>query len=111
MQAINIIDISQEILSCQVYPGDPKPQGNKINSMEEGDLYNLMEFSMCAHNGTHIDTPSHFLRDGKTVEQMPLEYFVFNQYYFNDIAIYQSISKCSTGIVPDIGFWFDWFFG
>ena len=78
MQAINIIDISQEILSCQVYPGDPKPQGNKINSMEEGDLYNLMEFSMCAHNGTHIDTPSHFLRDGKTVEQMPLEYFVGN---------------------------------
>jgi arylformamidase len=28
---------------------------------------------MCAHNGTHIDAPRHFLRDGATIEQIPLE--------------------------------------
>ena len=31
---------------------------------------------MCAHNGTHIDAPFHFLHNGKTVEQMDLSHFV-----------------------------------
>lgn len=72
---MKIIDISQEILSCEVYPGDPEPQGNKIKSMEEGEDYNLSVLSMCAHNGTHIDAPAHFLRNGNTVEQLPLDGF------------------------------------
>ena len=44
--------------------------------MENGDSYNLTAFSMCAHNGTHIDAPFHFLKDGKTVEAICLEAFV-----------------------------------
>ena len=71
-----IIDISQEITQCKVYPGDPKPAINKINDMHNGDLYNLSTIFMCAHNGTHIDAPSHFIKDGNTVEKIPLEYFV-----------------------------------
>lgn len=71
-----IIDISQEITQCKVYPGDPKPTINKINDMHNGDLYNLSTIFMCAHNGTHIDAPSHFIKDGNTVEKIPLEYFV-----------------------------------
>lgn len=70
-----IIDISQEILSCHVYPGDPKPQVQMLSDMEEGALYNLSSFSMCAHNGTHIDAPAHFFADGKTVERMELSLF------------------------------------
>lgn len=75
---MKIIDISQEVLSCEVYPGDPVPQGEKIKSMKQGELYNLSVLSMCAHNGTHIDAPSHFLRHGKTVEQLSLDAFVGN---------------------------------
>ena len=41
-----------------------------------GDLYNLSFFAMCAHNGTHVDAPFHFLHDGKTVDQMDLTHFV-----------------------------------
>ena len=48
--------------------------------MEKGDLYNLTAFSMCAHNGTHIDAPFHFLRDGKTVDAVALESFVGKAY-------------------------------
>ena len=44
--------------------------------MEKGDLYNLTAFSMCAHNGTHIDAPFHFLKEGKTVDAVCLEAFV-----------------------------------
>lgn len=40
--------------------------------MEDGALYNLTALSLCAHNGTHIDAPYHFIKDGKTVEQLPL---------------------------------------
>ena len=73
---MKICDISQEVFSCQVYPGDPAPRKQALCATASGDLYNLTAFSMCAHNGTHIDAPFHFLRDGKTVEQMALDVFV-----------------------------------
>lgn len=73
---MKIYDISQEVFSCQVYPGDPAPERQVLSSMDKGELYNLTAFSMCAHNGTHIDAPAHFLKNGKTVEAMGLEHFV-----------------------------------
>ena len=77
---MKLYDISQEILSCQVYPGDPKPERQTLCATEKGDLYNLTAFSMCAHNGTHIDVPFHFFGDGKTVEQIALDAFVGDCY-------------------------------
>ena len=68
-----IYDISQEVLSCKVYPGDPVPERTILQSMERGELYNLSAFQMCAHNGTHIDAPAHFLKDGKTVDNIGIE--------------------------------------
>ena len=73
---MKIYDISQEVFGCEVYPDDPAPEKRAIRSIERGDLYNLSEFGMCAHNGTHIDAPSHFLADGKTVDALSLEAFV-----------------------------------
>jgi len=77
---MKIYDISQEVFSCEVYPGDPEPQKELLCSMEKGDLYHLTAFSMCAHNGTHIDAPFHFLKDGKTAEHIPLSYTVGYSY-------------------------------
>ena len=77
---MRIYDISQEVFSCAVYPGDPSPEKQILSATAAGDLYNLTAFSMCAHNGTHIDAPFHFLPGGKTVEQMPLETFVGDCY-------------------------------
>ena len=73
---MKIYDISQEVFSGQVYPGDPAPEKEMLSIMENGDLYNLTAFSMCAHNGTHIDAPFHFLKDGKTVDAIGLEAFL-----------------------------------
>jgi len=73
---MKIYDISQEVFSCAVYPGDPSPVKKVLSSMKDGDLYNLTEFSMCAHNGTHLDAPSHFFENGKTIDEIPLERFV-----------------------------------
>ena len=73
---MKLYDISQEVFSCAVYPGDPSPERQVLSATAEGAVCNLTAFSMCAHNGTHIDAPFHFLPDGKTVEQLPLDTFV-----------------------------------
>ena len=70
---MKIYDISQEVFSCKVFPGDPAPKKQTLNSMENGDLYNLTAFSMCAHNGTHIDAPFHFINHGSTVDEINLQ--------------------------------------
>ena len=77
---MKIYDISQEVFSCAVYPGDPEPQKHTLSATEDGSLYNLTAFYMCAHNGTHIDAPFHFLSKGRTVDQMDLSVFVGDCY-------------------------------
>lgn len=73
---MKIYDISQEVFGCRVYPGNPAPEKELLRSMEKGSLYNLTAFRMCVHNGTHIDAPFHFIKDGKTVETIGLKSFV-----------------------------------
>lgn len=73
---MKIYDISQEVFGCAVYPGDPTPEKRSICSIERGNVCNLTAFSMCAHNGTHIDAPYHFLNGGQTVEQLSLSKLV-----------------------------------
>ena len=73
---MKIYDISQEVFSCVVYPGDPKPEKRTMASTASGDVCNLTALSMCAHNGTHVDAPFHFIGQGKTVDQMDLSVFV-----------------------------------
>lgn len=70
---MKVYDISQEVLTCTVYPGDPIPQREILNSMDDGGVYNLSALRMCCHNGTHIDAPAHFLKDGKTVDALGLD--------------------------------------
>lgn len=73
---MKIYDISQEVFGCQVYVGDPMPEKELLSSMEKGDPYNLTAFRMCAHNGTHIDAPSHFIQGEKTVDSIGLDTFI-----------------------------------
>jgi arylformamidase len=73
---MKIYDISQELFSCVVFPGDPAPKREVLSSMKDGALYNLTALSLCAHNGTHVDAPYHFIKDGKTVEELSLSTLV-----------------------------------
>ena len=67
-----IYDISQELLGCEVYPGDPAPKRDVVSSTAEGAKYNLSTLFLCAHNGTHVDAPFHFLQNGRTIDQLSL---------------------------------------
>ena len=84
---MKIYDISQEVFGCQVYAGDPAPEKELLSSMEEGGLYNLTAFRMCAHNGTHIDAPFHFIQGGKTVDSIDLDTFVGLAYVAEHLGI------------------------
>lgn len=71
-----IYDISQPVFGCAVYPGDPSPEKTMLACLEDGEVCNLSAFSMCAHNGTHVDAPLHFLKGGKGVGSVALTKFV-----------------------------------
>ena len=70
-----LIDISQEVFSCNVYPGDPSPVMTPVMRIADGAVCNLSGISMCAHNGTHVDAPYHFIRGGKTIDQIPITHW------------------------------------
>ena len=73
---MRIYDISQEVFHCRVFPGDPKPERQTLLRMADGAMYNLTAFRMCAHNGTHVDAPFHFIDSGKTIDQVDLSRFI-----------------------------------
>ncbi len=69
---MRIYDITQELFSCHVYPGDLAPSYRRVSDMEKGAVCNITELSMNAHNGTHVDAPRHFVRDGISIEALDL---------------------------------------
>ena len=73
---MKIYDIAQEVFGCCVYPGDPSPERQVMLRIADGAICNLTAFQMCAHNGTHVDAPYHFVDGGKTIEQVSLDKFV-----------------------------------
>ena len=73
---MKLYDISQEVFGCVVFPGDPSPEKEVMMRTADGDICNLSSFHMCAHNGTHVDAPFHFIEDGKTIDQVDLDRFI-----------------------------------
>jgi len=71
---MKIIDITQELFSCFVYPDDKPPIYERVKTIEH-DKYNLTNISISVHNGTHIDAPNHFIANGKAVHELDLSVF------------------------------------
>jgi len=72
---MKIIDLSHPLIHGQDnFPFDPK-----LSIIPHSTLttlkYNMTQISMATHQGTHVDAMYHFLDDGKTIDQMPLEWF------------------------------------
>jgi len=71
-KAMEIYDITQELFSGRVFPGDVAPSYKRDLAISKGDTCNLTFLQMGAHNATHLDAPYHFYDDGKTIEQIDL---------------------------------------
>jgi arylformamidase len=54
-----------------VYPGDP-PVAFLRHCNLDADGCRVTALRLGTHGGTHLDAPAHFLKDGATVEQLPL---------------------------------------
>jgi arylformamidase len=71
---MTIYDISVTISPhLPTWPGDPRLELEKFESMDKGAHNNVTRISSSLHLGTHVDAPYHFLNDGRTVEQLPLD--------------------------------------
>ncbi|SHO49189.1 cyclase family protein [Anaerocolumna xylanovorans] len=75
---MKIYDITQEVFTSVVYPGDVAPSYVRNVSMDKGDVCNVTVVTMCAHNGTHMDAPFHFVKDGKAIEELNLYHCIGN---------------------------------
>ena len=59
-----------------VFPGDQSPQRKWLHRIQYGDGNNLSALALGSHTGTHVDAPYHFVENGITLDQIPLEVFV-----------------------------------
>ena len=72
---MKIIDISKDVMTCEVFEGDPAPNLQKVANIGENSEYNLGKIDMCLHNGTHMDAPLHFLPNGNDITEFDPEVF------------------------------------
>jgi arylformamidase len=68
------IDVTIAMKSGMVHwPGDPEIRIERVLDMERGDSCNVSHMELGSHTGTHMDPPFHFMRGGKTLDEMPLD--------------------------------------
>jgi arylformamidase len=73
-QQNNWIDISVPLYTGMVHwPDNPPVEIVRTESMDSGNICNVSRLSMGAHTGTHMDAPLHFIRDGRSIDTMPIE--------------------------------------
>ena len=69
----SLIDISVQIApKIPVWPGTLPPEIHVMKNVEK-DGVNVSSISMDVHTGTHIDSPLHFVKNGKPIEQLSIE--------------------------------------
>lgn len=74
---MKIIDVSLSIShTTPTYPGDPEPMIKRVFDIDKGDAANVSKIALSSHVATHIDAPLHFLKDGVSVDELPLETFI-----------------------------------
>lgn len=71
---MKIVDLTMPLFSgTVVWPGFPKLKVTAYKTFEK-DRHRLTKIDdFTTHTGTHIDAPSHLLRDGKNLDDIPLE--------------------------------------
>jgi len=73
----NIFDISVSLSpDTPVFPGQARFNKKTLSSIAKGDRANVSELSMTSHTGTHVDSPSHFIEGGLTIDEVPLQSIV-----------------------------------
>ena len=59
-----------------VWPGDPAIELRPLERIESGGSSNVSQIVCPTHCGTHVDPPRHFIDDGATMSDLPIERWV-----------------------------------
>lgn len=68
-----IYDLSKELFSSKVYPGDPVPKLSIVSQIEGDSPCRVSSMVLGSHSGTHMDAPCHFVKGGGGIDEIPLE--------------------------------------
>jgi arylformamidase len=80
----NIIRISKTLFydlthliypEMQTYPGEPQPEFQPFFKLGRNKV-NVTRLIMSSHTGTHVDAPKHFISNGDSVNEIPLDKFM-----------------------------------
>lgn len=71
------IDLTQPFYEGMPYTKEikVKPRIRTIAEAEK-DAGNVQEYTFTTHFGTHVDAPKHLFRNGKTIDEFPVERFI-----------------------------------
>jgi arylformamidase len=68
------IDVSMPLFTGTVaWPGDPKVRLGRVHDVEKGAPCTLSAVTLCAHSGTHMDAPSHFIGGAAAMDDLPFD--------------------------------------
>jgi arylformamidase len=89
-----------------VWPGDQPPIITEAMTIEK-DTYSLQSIHFTTHLGTHIDAPSHVIKGGMTLEEIPLETLIgkasvldFNHKGEKDVITKQDLKRHEDRLAP-----------
>ena len=72
---MRFIDLSHPIQEdMPLYPGTPPVRLKQLHKFET-DGYREKRLTFTSHTGTHVDAPAHMLKNGKTLDRLPLSQF------------------------------------
>jgi arylformamidase len=77
MNIKKIYDVSLVLKkNIATYPGDPQYDIDEYSSIKKGSVANNSHIKMGVHTGTHVDAPKHFIDNGTTIDNLPLDYLL-----------------------------------
>lgn len=71
---VALFDLSHSIYTgMTTIPLLPRVEVRPVSALDRGAAVNVAELTMATHAGTHVDAPAHVIRNGRTIDQIPLE--------------------------------------
>ena len=86
-----LLDLSRRLeTGMPVFPGDPPVE---LAPAGAEPPWQVTRLHLGTHSGTHIDAASHYVRDGRSIDEYPLERFVLDAYVVHlDVGAEAAIS-------------------
>lgn len=99
-ERLTYVDLSHSIADGdRPYPGDPPTVVRQWSSLGT-DHFRLKHMSFGSHSSTHMDSPSHLVAEGKTLDSIDLFSF-FHEAFVLDARAFSSIGIEQVRVVPE----------